>query len=417
MSTSSKVVPYKKGEKVGRYEIMEKKKEGSFCYVYKALDTTLSTEDKLHIVALRQPMDTENNYLMRRDIDALKKIRDNKHIVPILDYSWDDTNSLWTVTKYFEYSAEIDDPSRKDKTKKIVVNDLEEYINETEKPFEPKDAIRMTLDILDGLIFAHDNEVGHRDLKPNNLLTENDEEGGLSLLITDFNTSGWKSDAKTSGYTKSTHTPSLRNVNNPYTKGDDPIDEKTDIKATAYILCKMMAGTEWNPPDSLKGFRAVARPPKNLFELIQKATAERDERIKIKDFRDDLAKIYEAILFNPARAREKEIHDLDEYKKLSALCAKGDDILDNGDVDDLYDLKARVYLAAKEIGNDLPIEEIENMIKQKYREQRKGIYNLFDYVKNKDKAKTIPSKSTRKTIIEKVKRYERARLKWNELVG
>ncbi len=151
--------------RVGRFRIRALLGAGAYGTVYRAFDPHLDREVALKVPNANTLRDSKAIARFRREAKAAAKLN-HPHIVPVLDAGVDDG-------RYFIASAFV--PGRT----------LKEII--PEGGLEPWLAVRLTLQLCEALTYAHGQNVLHRDVKPANILL--DEQGLLYLM--DFGLAGW----------------------------------------------------------------------------------------------------------------------------------------------------------------------------------------------------------------------------------
>jgi serine/threonine protein kinase len=146
---------------IGKYKILKKIGSGGFGTVYLAEDTILKTQRALK-VPHRLGVQTEKSL---QECILQTKLLDHPHIVKLLTVDMIDGNVLMVM----EY---------------IKGTDLESMLDKKDK-LEIKTALRYFRQVLSALEFAHRHLVIHRDIRPSNILI-NEED---NVKVTDFGTS------------------------------------------------------------------------------------------------------------------------------------------------------------------------------------------------------------------------------------
>jgi serine/threonine-protein kinase len=147
--------------KIGKYKILKKLGSGGFGTVYLAEDTVLKSQRALK-VPHRLGIQTEKSL---QECILQTKLLDHPNIVKLLTVDIIDQNILMVM----EY---------------IKGTDLEKILDEKDK-LDIQIALRYLRQLLSALEFAHNHKVIHRDIRPSNILI-NEED---NIKITDFGTS------------------------------------------------------------------------------------------------------------------------------------------------------------------------------------------------------------------------------------
>ncbi|MFA6001409.1 MAG: Stk1 family PASTA domain-containing Ser/Thr kinase [Thermoleophilia bacterium] len=143
-----------------RYEIIRRLGSGGMADVYLAKDTHLGREVAIKILYKRYARDEEFVARFRREAQSAAALN-HPHIVSIFDRGEAD-GSYYIAMEYLEGKS------------------LKEVI--PENGLEPVRAIEISMQILQALQFAHENNVIHRDIKPHNIVIN----GRGQVKVTDF---------------------------------------------------------------------------------------------------------------------------------------------------------------------------------------------------------------------------------------
>ncbi len=141
------------GQTLGKYHILEPLGRGGMALVYRAYHPQLDRYVALKL--LRFDLADETAFLARfqREARAIANLR-HPHIVQVFDF--DVAGDLtYMVMEYLEgdtLKARLDDYRRRNR--RMPLGEI----------------VRIMLDVLDGLAYAHSEGVVHRDLKPSNIL-------------------------------------------------------------------------------------------------------------------------------------------------------------------------------------------------------------------------------------------------------
>ena len=139
---------------LGKYEIQEELGQGGFGTVYKALDRSLKRT--VAIKVLHPNLVNDQTFLGRFRQEAQITARlEHSNLVPIYDYGESEGH-------YYIVMSYMPGGSLKDRIK-------------NEAPFSKEAALTIIEQIAVGLEYSHNRHVIHRDLKPGNILF--DEEG------------------------------------------------------------------------------------------------------------------------------------------------------------------------------------------------------------------------------------------------
>lgn len=99
----------------------------------------------------------------RREIEILKRLEDHEHIIPLVDYKFDESKNQYY---YLMPCANVH---------------LKEYIEKNNNKLDLNDRLNIFEQILSAMVYAHSLEVLHRDLSPNNVLIFDDK-----VVVSDF---------------------------------------------------------------------------------------------------------------------------------------------------------------------------------------------------------------------------------------
>lgn len=262
------------GKKLGYYEVLEQIGKGGMGVVYKARDKSLDRFVALKVLSPYLSEDPEFEKRFVREARGSAKL-DHPNIVQVYAAGKFE-NTLFIAMQYV-----------KGKT-------LSQFIKETGK-IDVENALSITLQVADALGAAHKTELIHRDIKPNNIMI--DEDGNIKVM--DFGLS-----RSVSGKTDVTQTGiylGTPEYSSPEQCETSTLDNRTDIYSLGVVLYEMLTGRVPH----------VAETPMALFKKIEK-----EKPIPIRDLNPSVSqpvvKIVEKML---AKDRNQRYTSCDELKE------------------------------------------------------------------------------------------------------
>lgn len=143
------------------YELQNRIGVGGFGAVYRAYQSTVGREVAIKVILPEYA--NHPDFIRRFETEAQLVARlEHPFIVPLFDY-WRDSNGAYLVMRYFREG------------------NLRDRLDEGHY-YEPEEAVRLVEQISGALAVAHRNGVIHRDLKPDNILLDDDG----NAYLTDF---------------------------------------------------------------------------------------------------------------------------------------------------------------------------------------------------------------------------------------
>jgi eukaryotic-like serine/threonine-protein kinase len=262
----------------GRYELEKLVGSGGMSNVFRAHDRLLERTVALKILHEQYTRDDDYVERFRREARAVAKLA-HPNIVTVIDRGEQDGRQFIV----FEY---VEGPNLKDLTR--------------DGPLEVRAAIDLTLQVARALSFAHERGLVHRDVKPQNVLLNDDGQA----KVTDF---GIARSLDVQGVTQTGTVLGTSDYIAPEQARGQRVDPKTDIYSLGAVLYELLVG---DVPFSGDNFVAVAmrhvnepvpsvledRPdcPARLDLAIQRAMAkDPDDRFESMD---DFAAELEACL-------------------------------------------------------------------------------------------------------------------------
>jgi len=207
------------GQSIGRYHILEQLGEGGMATVYKAYDTRLERNVALKVLRIDQFIPAQLQMVLQRFEREAKSLAKLKHpnIVNILDFG-EHEEMPYLVMEY------LPGGTLKQKLGRAI-------------PW--REAIQTLLPVARGLAYAHQHGVVHRDVKPANVLIDQNQEP----ILTDFGIA--KLLEGTEGHTL---TGSGVGIGTPEYMapeqglGASTIDSRADIYSLGIVLYEMITG-------------------------------------------------------------------------------------------------------------------------------------------------------------------------------
>ena len=223
-----------------RYEIVELIGEGGMSLVYRALD--LLNHTTVAVKVLRPDRGTDEDFVrrFRREAEATQRLQ-HPNLVTVTDLSVDQ-QPFFLVMEYVEGQT------------------LSEIIAREDLSYER--IVYLALQVVDGLQYAHENHIIHRDIKPQNILVTDDD----MVKITDF------------GIAVLVSTTTLVNTRSvigsvhyfsPEQARGEAVTEQSDLYSLGIVLYEMISGKvpfDGDSPVSI-ALKQVQDLPQQLSEV------------------------------------------------------------------------------------------------------------------------------------------------------
>jgi serine/threonine protein kinase/tetratricopeptide (TPR) repeat protein len=204
------------GKTVLQYRILEKLGEGGMGVVYKAEDTKLKRIVALKFLSPKLTRDPETKMRFIREAQAASSL-DHPNICMIYEINETEDGKIFIVM------ANYDGETLKKKIER--------------GPLKIEEAIDITLQTAEGLVKAHNKDIIHRDIKPDNIFITKD---GVAKIL-DFGL------AKVTGQTQLTQMGStvgtVAYMSSEQTRGGK-VDRRTDIWSLGVMLYEMITGQQ-----------------------------------------------------------------------------------------------------------------------------------------------------------------------------
>ena len=157
------------GQQVGTAVLLKKLGHGAMSVVFVAFQKTLKRQIAVKI--LPKSLLTEKTAAFFQQEAESAAILTHPHIIPVYE--------IGETEEFLFFTMQL-----------VKGNELSYYIQQTRKNIVPskrfmplRTVISLMLKILDALAYAHDNDIVHRDIKPDNIMIESHSK---RPLITDF---------------------------------------------------------------------------------------------------------------------------------------------------------------------------------------------------------------------------------------
>jgi serine/threonine protein kinase len=225
----------------GRYELEELVGSGGMSSVYRAHDQLLERKVALKILHERYGEDDEYVERFRREARAVAQLS-HPNVVTVIDRGEDDGRQFIV----FEY---IDGENLK-------------QVVEREGPLPLDKVIELGLEIAQGLAFAHERGIVHRDVKPQNVLLNGDGKA----KVTDFGIARTLDVEK--GVTQTGTVLGTSDYIAPEQASGQVVSRETDVYSLGVVLFELLTGSV---PFKGESFVAVAlqhvnEPPPSVLE-------------------------------------------------------------------------------------------------------------------------------------------------------
>jgi WD40 repeat protein/DNA-binding SARP family transcriptional activator len=248
------------GERIRGYRVLEQVGEGAFGEVFRASQPYVSRDVAVKVIHRHLANDPE--FIRRFETEAQLVARlEHPHIVPLYDY-WREPSGAYLVMRFLRGGS------------------LREAL--TGGPLVPAKVAAITSQVAQALVSAHRRGVVHRDVKPANILF--DEEG--NAYLSDFGIAKELAAAQTSSR-GGTPSPFLFYLSPEEVRGHPPTT-RADIYSLGVVVYEMLAGRHPyadTPADAiaqkhlrepLPSLASIGLPP-SVDEIVARATAKDPE--------------------------------------------------------------------------------------------------------------------------------------------
>jgi serine/threonine-protein kinase len=234
-----------------RYRVHKRLGTGGMAHVYAASHAVLGRPLVIKVLLSHLAREPEMRERFRREAEAAAQLS-HPHICPILDYG-ETEDSVWLVLPYLSGGSAAD----------VLVRD---------RVFAPDRAAAVCAQVASALDYAHRHGVVHRDIKPDNILF--DEDG--HSLVTDFGIATARFHARLTATGRAMGTPHYMSPEQAMGK---MVDGRSDLYAMGVMLYEMLVGfPPFDGADSYSiGYKHVhetAAPPDVVDSRVPSALAQ-----------------------------------------------------------------------------------------------------------------------------------------------
>ena len=205
----------------GRYRIERQVGKGGMGAVYLAVQEPLAR--MVAIKVLHGTADATTVARFQREARLIAQLQ-HPHIVGLIDFG-EDHGRLYLVMEYIDGEP--------------LTSALER-----EAPFEPKRVVDIALQIAEALAVAHDTQVVHRDVKPDNIMVLPTAGGGDFIKMLDFGVAKIRREGEAQNTVETKAgliVGSLRYIS-PEQVENGEITSRTDMYSYGCVIYEMLAG-------------------------------------------------------------------------------------------------------------------------------------------------------------------------------
>ena len=209
----------------GRYRLEEKRGGGGMAKVYRAVDVTLEREVAVKLINHELRKEEEFDARFQREARIASQLAD-PHIVVVHDYGIDPECGPFLVMEYLRGET------------------LRERLY-TAGPLPFKAGLQLGAQLLLALIHAHDKNIIHRDIKPDNIFLLNQSGIRLHLRVLDFGIARiFRRDepAKADTLTSPGAVLGTPRYMSPEQLAGQPLDARSDLYSAAVVIHEAITG-------------------------------------------------------------------------------------------------------------------------------------------------------------------------------
>lgn len=213
------ILPVTVGE---RYRLDELRGSGGMAKVYKATDLRLDRIVAVKIIHPEIRNQDEFDRRFRQEAVTVSKLSD-PHIVSVYDYGIDEEHGPYLVMEFLEGES------------------LRERLA-NQGPLPYRAGLQIAGHILLALIHAHEKEVIHRDIKPDNIFLASQSGVRLHARVVDFGIARIPQKDEDARITLPGTTPGTPKYMAPEQLGGSNVDARTDLYSAAYVMYELFTG-------------------------------------------------------------------------------------------------------------------------------------------------------------------------------
>ena len=247
----------------GRYVITERIGAGGMGTVYRARHEVVGRDVAIKFLSPDLSVDVTNRRRFLREAKAANRI-DHEHIIDITDYGETQDGLVYLVMEYLDGESLADAIDR--------------------GPLSVYRSLNIAMQMAGALARAHELDVIHRDIKPDNVFLLERTGGGDFVKLLDFGLAKMKGEIRLTASGAVFGTPEYMA---PEQARGAPLTGKADLYAVGCVLYEMLVGDppfEGATPDLiLKHIREIPIPPSRRAPGIPEALDELVMRLLDKD--------------------------------------------------------------------------------------------------------------------------------------
>jgi len=204
------------GQKIGKYQLIERLGRGGMADVYKALQPNL--DRMVAIKVIHEHMSDSDEFVARfqREARVVAQLR-HPHILQVIDFD-SEGDSYYMVMEYIQGQT----------LKDVIIEN---------GPFNPEDALRVLEQMADALAFAHQSNMIHRDIKPANIMFTDDTHS--DAVLTDFGIARLLDSTELTSSGMMIGTPMYIS---PEAGQGNPVDGRSDLYSLGVVFYEMLTG-------------------------------------------------------------------------------------------------------------------------------------------------------------------------------
>lgn len=210
----------------GRYRLIELRGGGGMARVYRAVDVTLEREVAVKLINADLRSETEFDARFQREARIASQLND-PHIVVVHDFGIDAAHGPFLVMEYLQ-----------------GLTLRERLQSEGALPFRA--GLQLGAQLLLALIHAHDKDIVHRDIKPDNIFLLNQSGVRLHVRVLDFGIARiFNKDERLAHFKPITQTGAVLGTPrymSPEQLAGQPVDARSDLYSAALVIHETLTG-------------------------------------------------------------------------------------------------------------------------------------------------------------------------------